>query len=409
MSPWFYRTVFTRDYNIEFRPPKTDLCNTCELLTAKIKSRESQGKDVAADKEALSEHRRVAAVAQRLLSSAEVDSRQAPPDSQLRTIAIDLQQTLRVPRLHTGVAYYKRKMWLYNFCVYDLNKKKGNMFVWEESRVRRGSNDIASCLMKWFDAELREDNTVKQLRIYCDNCTRQNKNIYMVLMALRLIHARQLLKVEIVFMVPGHSFLPCDRVFGHIERKIRGNRRIYSPTDYFRVIRTAVGDGNNVITMEREDFYDLNSLRAACTLRPAQSVGFAKARQLVLDSQYPEGYIINNTYKFDVETANVDKCVRLMPGRAAYQPRLFNLANVHLHHKYPGVVKLAPQKLQDLHLLFNLSDTRGRAWLEQVFRTQGQNPPQPDDDTDYEDVDDPDDDTLQYVPVMRLPAARTRQ
>lgn len=42
----FYRTVFTRDYNIVFEPPKTDVCTTCEKLATEIKNKEQEGIDV---------------------------------------------------------------------------------------------------------------------------------------------------------------------------------------------------------------------------------------------------------------------------------------------------------------------------------------------------------------------------
>ena len=42
---------------------------------------------------------------------------------QWNAICMDLQQTQPVPRLSIGPAYYKRKLSLYTFCIYDLKKK----------------------------------------------------------------------------------------------------------------------------------------------------------------------------------------------------------------------------------------------------------------------------------------------
>ncbi|KAK3872738.1 hypothetical protein Pcinc_022194 [Petrolisthes cinctipes] len=42
-----YRTVFTRDYNIVFAPPKTDVCATCERLKNVIRAQCDQGTDVS--------------------------------------------------------------------------------------------------------------------------------------------------------------------------------------------------------------------------------------------------------------------------------------------------------------------------------------------------------------------------
>lgn len=86
------------------------------------------------------------------------------------------------------------------------------------------------------------------------------------------------------------------------------------------IIRTAVGQENNVTVTEQGDFYNTRALKDACTHCPAQSVGFAKARQLVIHQDYPEGYIIKNHYDLDDEKPQ-DKKVRLMPGSASYKPK----------------------------------------------------------------------------------------
>ena len=135
----------------------------------------------------------------------------------VRNVAMDLQQTLPCPRISTGVAYYLRKLWVYNFCVYDLQKSLGNMFVWDETDGARGSDEIASCLLKWLQMQWDNDEEFDVLRVFCDNCAGQNKNLFLLLGALRLIHSKKLFRIELVFMVSGHSFLPCDRAFGVIE------------------------------------------------------------------------------------------------------------------------------------------------------------------------------------------------
>ena len=68
----------------------------------------------------------------------------------------------------------------------------------------------------------RERENFRELRVFCDNCGGQNKNINIVLAALRLIHKKKkkLFCFEFVFMISGHSYLPCDRAFGITEKKI---------------------------------------------------------------------------------------------------------------------------------------------------------------------------------------------
>lgn len=203
-------------------------------------------------------------------------------------------------------------------------------------------------------------------------------------MALRIIHAEMMQKIEVVFMVSGHSYLSCDRAFGQIEMKIRKLRSIFCPEDYEAIIRSAVGKENNVFHMTQEDFFSFRSLKPAVTDRPAP--GFSQARQLVVDAQYPEGYIIKkNTYLFDMEIPDgVDRRVRLMPGRNKYDCRFFNLSQVDLPQKYPGPVKLTPEKLKDIKALWGFLDTKGRTWLDQLLTFQGADVSHVEEDTEDE-------------------------
>lgn len=401
VSPRFYKEVFRRDFNILFRPPQTDLCNKCELLEARIKARRAKGKGTQDLEDELESHKLAAKVPQDLLSEAEVDSKKAGPDSDLRTIAIDLQQTLPCPSIRTGHAYYKRKLWLYNFCIYDLNMDKANMYIWTEDTAHRGSDEIGSCIKKWLEGVLQDGGTFRRLRIYADNCAGQNKNINIVLLALRMIHTRALDRIEIVFMVPGHSYLPCDRAFGHIEKKIRRQQNIYSPEKYVNIIENAVGKKNNVVVMKTEDFFNIRCLKDAVSIRP--STGFSKARQLVVDATYPEGYTIKNTYIFDTEFAHTDKKVRLMPGRARYSHSVFNLADADLPPKYSGFIRVNPEKLKDLRGLWPFLDLKGRHWLSKLFEDQGQAPQDDDTESDEEPDDlDPENNTMDYLPPVLI-------
>lgn len=42
--------------------------------------------------------------------------------------------------------------------------------------------------------------------------------------------------IELVFPVTGHSFIPPDRVFGNIEKKIRKGEVITTPDEYLDII-----------------------------------------------------------------------------------------------------------------------------------------------------------------------------
>lgn len=91
------------------------------------------------------------------------------------TSAIDLQQALPTPKLSVGPTYNSRKIMTYNICIHNCGANVASMLLWPETVAGRGSDEIASCLLKYFNAtEFNVD--AKKMIIYSDNCRGQNKN-----------------------------------------------------------------------------------------------------------------------------------------------------------------------------------------------------------------------------------------
>ena len=158
--------------------------------------------------------------------------------------------------------------------------------------------------------------------------------------------------------------------------------------------------------MKRQDFFSFRSLATACTVRKAQ--GFAKARQLVVDSQFKEGYVIRNHYMLDHPQFELgcpdDAKVRLMPGKARYNNDTFNLATVDLPNKYARCVKLTAEKVKDLRSMFNFLDIKGRKWANSIIKEQEKADEISGQETESEDEEiHEDNNSWEYVPVVRLP------
>lgn len=72
-----------------------------------------------------------------------------------------------------------------------------------------------------------------------DGCAGQNKNTTVVGMCKKWLSEapQHIKKVEIIFPVVGHSFLPADRVFGRIEKEFRKRDTILEPSGYSKIIQ----------------------------------------------------------------------------------------------------------------------------------------------------------------------------
>lgn len=75
--------------------------------------------------------------------------------------------------------------------------------------------------MNELHAHEKELKGCKSVRLICDGCPGQNKNINVITAMcvwLAMDSLSDLLTVEVVLLVTGHSFMASDRVFGLIEK-----------------------------------------------------------------------------------------------------------------------------------------------------------------------------------------------
>lgn len=76
------------------------------------------------------------------------------------------------------------------------------------------------------------------VRLISDGCGGQNKNsILITMMCSWFVHAPDnIKKVQLVFPMTGHSFIPPDRMFGNVEKEIKRREVIVSPQEYIDII-----------------------------------------------------------------------------------------------------------------------------------------------------------------------------
>ena len=91
-----------------------------------------------------------------------------------------------------------------------------------------------------------------------------------------LIQCGILSVVVLEFMVPGHSYMPCDRKFGELENKFNTKDNIYTPEEYRAII-----DGTrntSCIVMDNEKLKNFKDLKNYVQHRKGEKVKFSKAR-----------------------------------------------------------------------------------------------------------------------------------
>lgn len=134
-----YYHVFSTNFNLHFKPPLKDTCQVRDGFKNKLLvANEDERKKIETEKEL---HLRKAQKARETLKE---DQGLCSDDYYVLTF--DLQKALAFPKLSTSVAYYKRKLYVYDFGVHVLNNNKAyNMYVWPETEGSRSSNKTPEC------------------------------------------------------------------------------------------------------------------------------------------------------------------------------------------------------------------------------------------------------------------------
>ena len=216
-----------------------------------------------------------------------------------------------------------------------------------------------------------------------------------------LVQEGILREVHMDFMVSGHSFLPCDRGFGNIERACKKKPKIPCPDHYVKIIDKI--QGAQVTKMTSNDFLNMKSLKDRITVRKTANpnFGFAKASSLVLHEDHPW------EYKLCLGDKSVMVDLSKTSKRKKDKTPVIPICRDPIPKKYPQgkAIKIKAEKLKDLQHFHDFLETTGRRWIQELSRLQlsaNDRPQQCEDEiTPRENIQDDDQFFLDYglVPV----------
>lgn len=225
----YYRSIFTGEFNIGFHQPRKDQCDSCDEY------KKMEARSDSLDEEDVIKHTTHLRRAKAAFTSKENDKKVV---SGTKTITFDLQQVLTAPRLFVGTAYYKRKLNCYNLTIFELQSKDGFCYFWHEGEGGRGTNEIASCVIKYLQALDDEGETTKVI-MYSDTCGGQNRNkIFSSAILHFLTTSKNIITVEHKYFESGHSHMECDSMHSTIERAFK-DKEVDMPINYIDFMKSA--------------------------------------------------------------------------------------------------------------------------------------------------------------------------
>ena len=242
-----YRDIFVRTFNYGFGSPRSDTCSLCD-------SRDTS--------ETVQTHKQNASLA---FEKQKVDRQLATANDDTAFITFDLQKTLPLPKLSTGISFYLRQLWLYNAGIHMITRKGQRAFfnIWTEADGKRGCEEIGSCLLAFIeDAGLGSGDRPCHLITWCDSCAGQNKNFFLLCLWQFLILTKNFSAIEQKFPETGHSFLDSDRDFAQVEKLVRKEENIYTVDKYANLMAESQKRNKPSVTYMTGKFVEIKQLPA---------------------------------------------------------------------------------------------------------------------------------------------------
>lgn len=283
LSYGFYWNYFKLKFSLRFGRPAKDCCGQCEALCAKIKN------------SSLSESVRKAAVAewvvhklrsQQFYKAMQNMKKICQTNPKVAALSLDFMANVSLPCIPVQELYYLRQLTANTFGIHDIRTEKMVCYPYSEFDGRKGPNEVCTFLYDYFKKYV--DDGVEILFLFADNCGGQNKNHTLLRFVMALVELNWFDEVTINFPIRGHSYMPCDRDFGLIKRKMKRKERIYTLEQYKSIIKKSskVPDKFTLEKVEAKNIIDFKGWWADFYKKQCVSKNSTVPKTKFLISQY---------------------------------------------------------------------------------------------------------------------------
>ncbi|XP_046673056.1 uncharacterized protein LOC124362522 isoform X1 [Homalodisca vitripennis] len=212
LSRFTFEKLF-KDMNLALYQPKKDRCDVCVGFELGNITEEDHKMHIKLKEEAREEK--------------DKDKKEAK-ENKCIVYSSDVQAVKLCPFLNASALYYKTKLNIHNFTMYNLASKDVQCFWFDETSAELVTSVFASCVIDTLKTQFAKDP--KPIVLWSDGCPPQNKN---AVFANALLHFAVANKttIEQKFLVKGHTRMECDSVHSTIETALK-DMPIYLPSQY---------------------------------------------------------------------------------------------------------------------------------------------------------------------------------
>lgn len=259
------RQVFAEEFNqlnLALYHPKKDQCDTCCSYKAGNVPEDVWQTHCLKKEEARKDK--------------EEDKQKGKQNEKLMVVCMDLQALLLCPKLKASAVYYKTKLAVHNFTVYNMVNHDGTCFVWHEGEGGLSANEFASCIVDYLS---QHDEYVEYI-LWSDGCGYQNRNTTLTNALINFATANNKVVTQ-KFLERGHTQMECDSVHSVIERRLK-DQDIHVPAEYVSVMKKArtKPKAYEVKYLDHGFFSDFSKLKHCKSIRPGMRTGDATVHDL---------------------------------------------------------------------------------------------------------------------------------
>ncbi|XP_045485486.1 uncharacterized protein LOC110999393 isoform X1 [Pieris rapae] len=238
LSRWTFDRIFD-ELNLSLFVVKKDQCDTCcshkvgnitddRYYIAHIQAKEMARNEKAKDKE------------------------RAQQFGDVHVFTHDLQAVKLCPQLQASALYYKTKLCVHNFTMYNLATKDVYCYWFDETNAGLTASVFISCIIHILRKTL--EHKCIPIILYSDGCTAQNRNVFLANALLQLAIEKNVVIVQKI-LEKGHTQMECDAVHSSIEQKTK-NKEIFLPSQYASISKEARPKQPYTVEYLSYDFFD---------------------------------------------------------------------------------------------------------------------------------------------------------
>ena len=250
-------------------------------------------------------------------------------------ISIDVQAVQTCPKLEASALYFKTKLNIHNYTVYNSNTSDVLCYIWNETQGGLTANIYTSCLIHYLDSICDPISKVEEILVWSDGCGSQNRNCTLVSCISTWAKSN---KKSVFFNYPEkcHTQMEVYSVHATIETLARKSE-IHVPADYCKIVQAARHKKPYQINYLSYPFFkDYGKGAVFDTIRPGTRVGsphVADIRQIRCSN--------DGTVCYKLSHEDDDEFV-LLPHRRKNDP------TTHPDQLYNGPIPIQTRKWKDL-------------------------------------------------------------